>query len=219
MPFIDIEDVRVLVEPEEKYIQIDDIVERDIRRAWECIKSGYPGFTVDFCFHDTLAPIPFLKEIGAEVLEDCITMRLGKEDLIDMPVLKTEEISRENFAAFAALHDEKECDDGFWSSGKIIEDFDNWKILAMFEQGKVTGYVTLRNGWEIYHLTGQSIEDRVSLLAAVVASVAKTTLAAGKEIMFQVDRKDYLNLGAAMHTGFRKIGYYIGYRAVVKQDC
>ena len=215
MPFVDIEGVRVLVEPGEKYMQIDDVGEKDIAKVWERVKADYPGFTVDFAFHDTLAPIPFLKEIGAEVLEDCTTMRLGKDDLIDMPVIKTEEISRENFSTFADLHDEKEGFDVFWNSGKILEDFENWKILAVIDQGKVTGYVTLRGGWEIYHLAGQGIEDRVSLLAAVVASVAKTTLAAGNEIMFQVDRRDYLGLGAAMHTGFRKTGYYICYRTVV----
>ncbi|MCL2397090.1 MAG: hypothetical protein FWC93_03395 [Defluviitaleaceae bacterium] len=208
MPIVNIAGLRVLVDAEENRVQIDDITEKDAEGVWRQVRAEYPGFAVDFGFLNTLAPIDFLKSIGAEVAKDYIELRLAREDLIDVVTKEAVAIDEGNFAVFAALHDAKNPD-MCWHSERLRKHLAGWGIFGVFCDGEITGYALVRRGYEIYCVVADGIEDKVALIGAA----AKQVLADGhKEVLFMVDRNDYLNLGAALHLGFRRAGYYIGYR-------
>ena len=140
-----IENIEIFVNQSEKQIAIHDIDEASAKAAWPAIAAAYPGFTADFCFRDTLAPIAFLKEIGAAEHENCVIMRLLPKDFVDIPA----------------------CDTG-------------------------------------------GVQGRV----AEIAEFARTTLAADPDAMpeIMVPRDDYLEMGATLHVGFLRAGYFISYR-------
>jgi hypothetical protein len=213
MPFINISGVRALIEPEDRLIQLDDVTETEVPEVWRQIKKEYPGFTVDFCFHNTVAPIDFLREIKAEVLEDCIELRLAPGDMKDIQVKKTVPVDEENFEQFALFHDKVKDPEMFWNSEKIRKNRAEWGISALYDSGEIKGYAMIRSGWEIYCVTADNIEAKVALTAAMVSVAEKKAFPAGKEVLFMVDRDDYPTLDAASQLGFRRAGFYIGYRA------
>jgi len=211
MPKITIENMTILCEPDEKYIQVDDIKEADTQKVWQQITAQYPGFTVDFVFHNTVAPINFLNEIGAKVIDDCIEARLVKKDLIQMPARSTTRIDDSNFDAFAALHDEKNIElEMYWTSERLRQNLANWDIFGIFDGDKLTGYSFLRSGWEIYCAEADSLEDKLALISACVYRAFEKN--PDVEVLYMIDRNAHLELGAAMHLGFRRVGYYISYR-------
>ena len=44
----------MLINRDERHIQVDDVDVRDIEKVWENLSANYPGFVVDFYFHNTL---------------------------------------------------------------------------------------------------------------------------------------------------------------------
>ena len=68
--------IEVLVEPNEKYIQVNDTNESGLRGAWPQIKEHFKGHQAMFCYHNMQAPETFLKKIGAGLLDDALEMRL-----------------------------------------------------------------------------------------------------------------------------------------------
>lgn len=215
MPHIEIAGKSILIEEEARYIQVDDVNEKEAEEIWRHIEAEYPGFTVDFCFHNTVAPIPFLKKIGAEVLDDCIEARLVKKNLISLPTGEVTAVDKNNFHLFEARHDENNPG-MFWTSQRLLNDLKNWDIFATFDQKgeKMTGYAFLRSGWEIYCVDAESLEEEITLISALVNKAFDAN--PDKEVLFMVDSNDYRQLGAALHLGFRRAGYYIGYRVEAK---
>jgi len=199
---------KIHVWEDDKHLQIDEL-DLDETKAWEIwndTKTKYPNFVVDFCFHNTLAPINFLKQIGAEVLDDCIEMRLTKEDFIDLPVKRVIEIS--DFEDIAALHDKSNT----ISSNFIRKTREQWDFFGLYENGNLIGYSGLRSGWEIYFIISKTntIEDITSLASAAIKKAFEKNPEAS--VLYQADRNEFLHLGAALHLGFNRKGFYIGYR-------
>lgn len=213
MPIVVVEGLEILVSPEEQYIQVYDIEAKDAEKLWERVKQDYPGFVVDFCFNNTVAPIHFLKEVQAEVLDDCIETRLIKKDMVELQVEKAPALREEDFEIFADFHDKRNPEMA-WSSEKLKNDLANWRIFAQSLRGEIAGYSLMRTDgalyWDIYGVEADALEDKVALIAAAVKCAFETNPEA--EVVFMVDRENYLELGAALHLGFRRAGYYISYR-------
>jgi len=223
MPKITIDDLglQILCEPDEKYIQVDDITDAGLRAIWPRLVADYPGFHVDFTFHNTLAPIGFLNEIGAEVADDCIEARLLQKDLIEPPAaeanLAITRIDASNYATFAALHD-KANPEMYWTSTRLkknIESGGRWDIFGIFDGETLRSYGFLRS-WEIYcvHADRNDIEAHVALIAAM--SKQAFEIDPNADVLFMIDVKDYVQLGAALHLGFRRAGHYISYSVTAK---
>jgi len=205
-----IKDVEIMVGADESYIQINDIGLKEVGEVWDELAKSYAGYTADFCFHNTVAPEAFLKEKGAVLLDNCIEAWLAPKDFVELASenFDIREINQDNFSAFAPIHDEKNPD-MYWNSERIFKGLPVWDIFAIFSDGAISDYMLLRNGWDIYCVQAESLENKIALMA----SCAKKTFGKGnKEILFMVDRDNHLELGAALHLGFRRKGYYISYR-------
>ena len=145
MKLVTIDGAEIFVNEDEKRIVINDIDEATAKAAWGAICAAYPGFTADFCFRDTLAPIAFLKEIGAAEYENCYIMRLSPKDFVDI---------------------------------------------------------------------APSDADDVRGRTAQIAEAARQAFAANpkENPEMLVVRDDYLEMGAVLHVGFLRTGFYISYR-------
>ena len=202
-------DVEMIVDGIEKYIQINDVGVKDIEKLWENLQANFPGFVVDFCFTNSLAPEKFLVAAGAVMLENSLIMRLSEKEFIDIPTKsKAIPVTIENFAAFAACHDAANPE-MYWNSEKLLADFDSWDIFVIERHGQIAGYALLRDGWELYSASANSMDDKIALMSA---AAKKNFAAKTDDLMFWADRDDFTERGAAMHMGFRREGYHIAYR-------
>ncbi|MCL2572921.1 MAG: hypothetical protein FWE34_00035 [Defluviitaleaceae bacterium] len=210
-------DIKLTVNGNAKYIQIDDVDMHDIERVWENLSANYSGFLVDFCFHNTLAPEKYLLSVGAVMSDNCLEMRLAQKDMVDLPTAgDIAPVTIDNFATFAAYHNAV-SPEMFWNSELLLSELHTnphiWDIFIISRDGGVVGYVIMRSGWEIYRVAADSMDDKISLLStAAQKGFAKQQ---EHEILFMVDRDNFTETGAAMHLGFRREGYYISYRARV----
>ena len=204
--------VDMIVAGNERYIQINDIGMHDIERVWAHLAASYPGFVVDFCFTDSLAPEKFLLEIGAAQLENSLIMRLAERDFIDItPKSTVTTLTNKNFASFAACHDAANAE-MYWTSQRLVSDIDSWDILLIERHGNVDSYALLRDGWELYCVHADSMDDKIALTSAA----AKINFATNtEELMFWVERDNFTERGAAQHLGFRREGYYVAYRVLI----
>jgi len=145
MKLVTIDGAEIFVGEDEKRIVINDIDETTAKAAWGAICAAYPGFTADFCFRDTLAPIAFLKEIGASEFENCYIMTLSPRDFVDI---------------------------------------------------------------------APSDADDVRGRTAQIAEAARQAFAANpkENPEMLVVHDDYLEMGAVLHVGFLRTGFYISYR-------
>jgi len=210
-------DVEMFVDGNEKYIQLNDVDMQDIEKVWENLLANYPGFVIDFCFHNTLAPEKFLLEAGAFVLDNCIEMRLLEKDFVDLPTNATGNVlpvTISNFADFATCHDNAHPD-MYWNSQRILADFDAWDVFMMQQHGKTTGYAIMRGGTEIYCVLADSLDDKIALISAAIKKGFIADADSNKDLLFMVDRDNFTEVGAAMHLGFRREGYHIAYRVKI----
>ena len=214
MPNTTYEGVRILLEADEKYIQLDDLDDTAIRRLWPRIVADFPGFTVDLCYHNNIPPAAFLEEINAVMEDDCIALHLNRDNLKDLPIGDVTVVTEANFDIFAALHDEKNPD-MYWTGTMLRKNLSNWDILALMDDGVMTGYVFIRSGWEVYALYADSTENMITLLNAAVrrgfAALAQANPDNIREILFNVDKNEPMQQDAALQVGFRPTGYYVGY--------
>ncbi|MCL2375921.1 MAG: hypothetical protein FWC76_00855 [Defluviitaleaceae bacterium] len=201
----------IKIDEKAKHIFIDNVDIKEAESVWAQLAKGYLGFTVDFCFYNTLAPEKFLVSVGAEVLDNCLEMRLAEKDFVELQTKKATQATAEDFASLGAYHDKKNPK-MYWSSEKILADFDSWDVFIMPEDGETTAYALMRDGWNIYCVVADGIEDRLALLSA---AAKKSFAAQDRDVLFMADRDNFMETGAALHLGFRREGYYIAYRVKI----
>ena len=210
MQSVIIKGIEIAANDGENYIQINDIGIKETEEIWDELAKNYAGCTADFCFHNTVAPEAFLKEKGAALLDNCIEAWLSPKEFAEPAAesLDIIEINQSNFHLLSSVHDEKNPD-MHWNSERLLKDLSNWYILLMLSDGEVQGYILMRSGWEIYCLQAEKLENKIALMASCVR---KAFSEGDKEVLFMIDRNNYLELGAALHLGFKRKGYYISYR-------
>jgi len=126
-------------------------------------------------------------------------------------------IDDSNFAAFAELHD-KAHSDMYWTSTRLKKNIENggrWDIFGIFDGKTLKSYGFLRS-WEIYcvHADSNDIEAHTALISAMTKQAFE--IDPDVDVLFMIDVKDYVQLGAALHLGFRRAGHYISYSANTK---
>jgi len=210
-----ISDIEILLDESENYIQINDGNESALRNAWPQIVSSYPGHEVVFCYHNNESPVGFMTEIGAEILDDCIEMRVPSREITPTPPHITR-VTEDNFDTFALFHD-KHMEEGVgnWTSRRLKQAFGDWCIFMSLADGQINGYTTAAmwypNQTEIYCIVAPDLETGKALAAAAV----NHTFEVGKaEVLFMADR-DSLEKEIALELGFEIKGYYVGYSVVL----
>jgi len=210
---IDVAGVEILLDEPEHYIQINDSGESSLRTAWPQIVAGYPGYEVFFCYHNNEPPIAFMNEIGAELLDDSLEMRLPRKDIPFTSSPNIVRVTEANFDNFAIYHDiTNPGPDMYWTSKRIKKDLSMWLIFISQSKGQINGYIML-SMWdtvcaEIFCLDAMRLEDGVAIASTAIAAAFE----AGKtEILYMTEGK--LGEVVAKKLGFSHRGYYKGYRA------
>lgn len=191
----------------EKYLQINDATD-SIKQDWDKIRTAYPDFHVAFSFttHRTSAiqldiPLKFLQQIGAKLVDDCVEIRLSKQDFKAYDTEKVFPVTKNNFSDFAKRHDQLEPD-MYWNSQRIKETLPAWTIFVSADKSYIMARLNDELP-EIYDLQAPNPQTQKNLLSAL----AKITFDKGKsQLLFMVDRKE--NLSALTEIGFQAKGYY-----------
>ncbi|MCL2405074.1 MAG: hypothetical protein FWC92_05960 [Defluviitaleaceae bacterium] len=208
--------IEVFVEESESYIQINDINQKDLAGIWEPLTTRYPGYEVTLCFRDMPPPTEALAAIGAEVLEDCIAMKVTQHEYKPCDSHEIKPLTKADYAGFAELHDKlNPPPDMYWTSQRILQKWDIWRIFVVYENGNITGYALIRLDMgdsalgEIFGVESDNPAHRVALFSAVVECAFEN----GKStVLRMVDRDNSRGeYEAALAVGFRETGYYIGY--------
>ena len=174
---------------------------------------------MNLCFHDMPEPKEALAIIGAEVLEDCITMQVTPQEYVPCDDAEITVLEKVDFADFAVLHDTvNPAPDMYWTSRRIWDKWDKWCIFVIRTDGKITGYtllmVALRDDTkgEIFCVEADYQTQRVALLSAVVRCAFEN----GKEVVIcVVDRDNLCEMEEVVKVGFKEVGFYIGYTVVI----
>jgi len=212
--------IELRTEVSENYVQINDIQGEDLAQIWEPLTKAYPGFELCLCFRNMPAPVDVLAGIGAYILDDCLEMRVTPQEYKPHNNPEITLLTKDDFAEFAALHDVLNSEESgmYWTSRRIWNKWDGWRIFVVKADGKIIGYgmimVMMRDGLmgEIFCVEADSPEHRKALISAM----AGCAFDCGKEVvLYMVDREGPRSpheYDAATAVGFRETGYYTGYQ-------
>ena len=214
MKSITMHGVEVFVDTDEAYIQINDIRESDIDKVLRELTKQYSGYEVVFCFHDMVAPADTLRGIGAELSDDCIKMCLLPQDCKAHENHLVTLLTEVDFDDFAVIHDTRNAD-MYWTSERIRNNRDIWRIFLLQTKQGISGYAML-----MIELSDDSLgeifcveADDPAQCKAIFSAAANCAFECGKnEVVFMADRDDTDAQVAASAVGFRVAGYYQAYR-------
>jgi hypothetical protein len=226
MQAVIIEGVQIFTEEAENYLQINDIAEPDLARIWKPLCGQYPRYEVNLCFRDMPAPAETLAAIGATVLEDCVRYAVTPEQLrsaesfpLSPPGSTVSRLAREDFPAFAQLHDRLNETLGlWWTSRRIWEQLDIWRIYIIKNADKITGYAMLMcvaredADGEIFTVEADTHGNRCALFSAA----ARCAFDEGKKrVIFMVERGSDAERDVALAVGCGEDGVYVGYEVKI----
>ena len=207
---IKINDIEALVIDSDKYVQINDISDTDLRKIWGQLCADYVNYEKWFCFRNVDTPPVLTEELGAVLVDDCIQMRLYADRLNYSNAHKIEPIEEEDFTQFAAFHDKR--NPGIhWAGAQLLRDLPKWGVFCIHHNGCITDYVLI-SMWdaavsEIYCVETADYVKCKNLMSFA----AKYAFENGKnEVLYNAD--DDLKRDAALSVGFVVTGFYKGYR-------
>jgi len=208
-----IKNVQVYIVEANKYLQIDDPNENDLRQAWPEISARYPDYERWLCLHNTELSQSMLDELNAVLGDDCIELRLYPDTFICEETPNIEIITEATFPEFAAYHDSRDHDI-HWTGERIGRDLSMWKIFCLRSaDGKISDYIlmSLRNPQtsEFYCIDTPSVD----ICKKLISVAAKFAFDSGRtNVLFQATViEDDMLRDAALDVGFVVKGFYKGY--------
>lgn len=204
--------MKMHIDGDTKHIQIDDLVRGDA--DWDAsfvrgLRGRYPGYTVDFCYHNSEAPVDLLAEAGAIPLETCVETRLVRDRFRPAPDGGVVPVGEENFAVFKAIHDAKNPG-MYWSGVRIGDNLSQWRIYRNGED-----YVLMAMWGDVPEIFALEAESR-NAGATLLSAAARSAFAAGAEsILYMIDDGAEGSLEMAVSVGFSICGRYVAYRVVL----
>ncbi|MCL2854911.1 MAG: hypothetical protein FWE21_04760 [Defluviitaleaceae bacterium] len=208
MQKISINGVEVFVEPEEKYLQINDINEADLGKIWGLVLGEYGDYDKWLCYHSTIPPTSLIEEVGGVLVDDSVEMRLVPNQFCPAQFLGVQRLTKADFDEFAQLHDRLNPD-MYWNSQRMVQDLSHWAVFVVLNGGKITAYTMLALwNWEIYKVAAETISQNAALITAAAQFAFEN---GAKELLYMAD--DGTNAHqAALKTGFLQTGFYKGYK-------
>jgi len=160
-----------------------------------------------------MPPKDTLTSIGAEVLEDCLDMRITQTEYAEYEDTSVSLLEKSDFFIFSAHHDKINPDCG--ATSKLIwSNWDNWRVFLLRKDNEIIGYTIISLAMhdntigEVYALEADCIANKKSLLS----SATRCAFANNKEsVVFMVDKDNINDYNAAKAIGYKEVGYYIGY--------
>lgn len=210
-----IDDVEVLVEDIDYYLQANDIGGEKFDIIWNHIKDRYEQYDKWFCYHNTEIPSAVLDEIGAVLVDDSIEMRMTVSDSYNLITSDVTRLKDEDFDEFATYHDQLNPE-MYWSSERIGRDLSHWGIFILRSNNCIVGYLLLSmwhpNQSEIYCIVAS---DKLHNEALITAAVKYAFDNKKDEVLYMAD-KCSIAQKAASSVGFITSGFYKGY--IVKRS-
>jgi len=204
--------IDVFVQESENCVQINDIDGLALLEIWEPLRNIFPGYELVLCFHD-VPPLDALKSMNAELLEDCLDMRVYSHKFVPHNSTAVAPLSKNNFASFAALHNNVNPECGA-TSQLICNKWDNWRVFTI-NNNEIIGYAIIglamrdENMGEVYAVWANSHTQHMSLLSAVTQCAFENSK---KKVVYMIDRDNATALKSALALGYKEVGFYIGYR-------
>lgn len=173
----------------------------------------YIGITAE-----NICAAKILRLNGYELIEASLDMRLGKSQFIeqDSPDHEIIRIDRTNLEEYARFH-KAHFDDIYWNVERLRKNIDQWTILALKTQGKISGGLFLRidaDSAEIFGMAFAGFTD-AHVASALLARALKTVFEENPgvdSVVFFTDEDEKLNQSAALSNGFRCHSRYQCYR-------
>ena len=202
--------VEILVEESEHYLQANDIDTANIHRLWLEIKSRYSNYDVMFCYHNTNAPLEFMRSINAVLADDSVEMRLTHKCLQSSNMYHITQVTETDFNIFAAFHD-KRNPKMYWKSERIRQDLARWGIFILWSDRQIAGYILVAM-WNLVQAEIFCVETtELAQAEALIAAASAFAFEKGKTEVLYMDDENTLGHKAALAIGFRVTGYYQGY--------
>jgi len=197
------------VKDADKYLQINDATEADLRKEWSALLAQYPGYEIWLCFRNVDIPAAFLAEIGAALEDDCVRMVMNAPPAEQFPSPPIEQITPATIDEFTAHHDAR-INDMYWTGARLKADLARWGIFCTRADGRLADYtiMSLRHETEaeIFCLEGDE-----GHFPALLAHAARHAFGVDKtEVLFMADNE--AEKDAAVAVGFETAGFYRGYK-------
>ncbi len=204
-----IDGVAAICDVSSSYLQLNDVDGAALSGVWPKLATDYAGFDKWLCYHNSPAPVEFLEEIGAVIVDDCVEMRATSALTLPRNTLPVRQIGDHEFDAFAVHHDKQNAE-MYWNSERIRRDSKDWAIFTV--DRPVTGYLllSLRDATqaEIFSVDACSQEACEALLSYAAACAFQ---AGRREVLYMAD-VGAAGVKAALQIGFVAKGHYQGYR-------
>ena len=207
--------MEIIIEDAEKHIQINEFLAETpegYRSFWQDLQNKYSGYEIDFCYHNCDAPAKFMGEIGANLLESCVEMRLAAGTFMPAEESEPLRITNENFERFAALHDKDESD-MYWTSARVWQDLSRWCIFVCGDS-----YVMMSLWGDVPEIFALEAEDEARGAALLSAAVTSAFSAGKTAVLFMANEDAQVQTDAALSVGFAKCGKYVAYRGAIMKN-
>lgn len=214
---IHVNNIEVLVEDHDRYLQVNDIGEAALRELWPRLEAGYATYDKWLCFRNVDVPIAFLNTVGAALEDDCIQARLYADKLIKFDISTVERITDNTFNEFAAVHDAR-ITDMYWTSERLGRDLSKWGIFCLRADGAISGYtiMSMRDPHEAEIFCMEAFD--MAAMQKLFAATAGYAFDNGKtEVLYMADTP--LTHDAALSVGFAVTGFYKGYKIKGEYPC
>jgi len=200
----------------EKYVLVKEFFAENIegyRTFWQDLCEKCPGWEIDFVYRNCEPPAEFLESIGVKLIDSAIIMELTKENFrhrkVSADEIDTVPITADNYSIFALIHD-KANPEMFWTSERIAEKPDRWRIYM-----NGSSYVMM-SLWgdesEIFALEVQNADEGAALLSTAV----KFAFEIGKhKVLYFVSDDVPMLLASAQQVGFATCGTCATYQGIV----
>jgi len=187
------------------------------------LKANYSNYEIDFGYPlENEDAINFLKGIKSKLVESSLTTELKKDDFVrSSPCNYVILLERDRYDEYAAFHD-KYNPDIYWTSEKIFDRLDLWKIYISIEKQKIVGSILIKTKAkqkfkdkqaEIFGMSIDKEYEHQGLELKLLSDSVYDIFTQGKEnILYFVDEDAIDELQAALETGFKQIDSYRCYK-------
>lgn len=181
------------------------------------LKVNYSSYEIDFGYPlENKDAISFLQGINAKLMDSSITMLLKKDDFVKTLNYNEVELLEANYYDEYAIFHDKHNPNIYWTSEKIFDKFDIWKIYIIRKEEKIVGSIFVKVKYNVVEVFGISIDEEykkqgveLKLLSESINDILKKW---NEDILYFVGEDKIDELNATLELGFKQIDTYRSYK-------
>lgn len=215
--------LNLLVEKDKNYLQSNGgiFAKKDFNfiaiQFIEYLKVNYSGYKMYLGYPlENEEANYFLKGIKAELVDASLTMELKKDDFVrSLPCKEVTLLEKDRYYEYKTFHD-KYNPNIYWTSERIFERLDLWKIYIIIENQKIVGSIFIKVKDDKAEVFGISIDKEYKHqgleLKLLSESVYDIFTQDKEEILYFVDEDAIDEFEATLKIGFKQIDNYRCYK-------